>query len=436
MASRRITRSLIVSLVLAGAAHAQSTWFVDASAAAGGDGASWASAFTTLDDALEIAARFDEIWVADGVYKPALPPSGDPRTAEFFVPRDLKLFGGFAGGEPSVDQRAGLFDQTVLSGDIGLPGVATDNCYHVVETWGTVTIDGFRITGGHALGSATPNGAGILLSVGQISFDPDLYQGSGLRLRHSRVDHHTSARGGAIYGQLAAVHFADCRFEDNEATGIGGAVSLQASQARIDLCEFLNNRSGSHGGAFHGASMAVDSTGRPFVGFVGCLFRENRAAGNGGALYLGGSAFSSGKAFLSNCTIALNVASAGGGGIFAQSSSQVPAVCWLENSIVYYNRGPSNQDIFGTLTCWNSIAPGQTGTGVTNVNPKFINVRAKDLRLRPDSSAVDAGDFTRLPFDTTDVDDDGLVTERIPIDLDGTTRVLGGGLDLGAYERP
>lgn len=436
MLHRSLVRSVILSLTLAGAARAQSTWFVDASAAAGGDGSSWASAFTTLDDALEVAQRFDEIWVADGLYTPALPPAGDPRMARFFVPRDLKLFGGFAGGEPSVDQRAGLFDQTVLSGDIGMPGLAGDNCYHVVETWGAVTIDGFRITGGNALGSAEPNGAGILLSIGQISIDPDIFQGSGLRLRHSRIDHHSSSRGGAIYGQLAGVQFSDCIFEDNEATGIGGAISLQASQARIDLCEFVNNRSGSHGGAFHGASMSVDTTGRPFLGFVGCLFRENRAGGSGGALYLGGSAFSSGKAYLSSCTIALNVASAGGGGIFAQTTTQVPAVCWLENSIVFHNRGPSNQDIFGTLSCWNSIAPGQAGPGVTGLNPRFVNVRAKDLRLRPDSPAVDAGDFARLPFDATDVDDDGNVLERIPIDLDGTTRLLGAALDLGAWERP
>ena len=436
MAHRQTLRCLFAVLSLAGAAGAQSTWFVDASAAAGGDGTSWASALTKLDDALELAQRFDEIWVADGVYTPELPGGGDPRTAQFYLPRDLKLFGGFAGGEPSVAQRAGLFDQTVLSGDIGIPGVASDNCYHVIETWGLVTLDGFRITGGNALGSATPNGAGILLSMGQVSVDPDLFQGSGLRLRHSRIDHHTSSRGGAIYGQLAAVHFVDCVFEHNEATGIGGAVSLQASQARIDLCEFIDNRAGGNGGAFHAASITVDSTGRPLVGFVGCLFRENRAIGNGGAIYLGGSAFSSGKAFLSSCTVALNVATAGGGGIYAQTSTQVPARCWLENSIVFHNRGPSDQDIFGALSCWNSIAPGQSGPNVSSANPRFVNVRTKDLRLRQDSPAIDVGDFARLPFDATDVDDDGVVTERVPIDLDGTTRLLGLGLDLGAYERP
>ena len=56
------------------------------------------------------------------------------------------------------------------------------------------------------------------------------------------------------------------------------------------------------------------------------------------------------------------------------------------------------------------------------------------LRLSVNSPAVNAGDRALLPADTLDLDGDGDLTEPIPFDLDGNTRVSGGALDMGAYE--
>ena len=44
--------------------------FVDDNASAGGDGTSWTSAHKYLQDALASAEYGDEIWVAEGTYKP------------------------------------------------------------------------------------------------------------------------------------------------------------------------------------------------------------------------------------------------------------------------------------------------------------------------------------------------------------------------------
>jgi predicted outer membrane repeat protein len=170
--------------------------------------------------------------------------------------------------------------------------------------------------------------------------------------------------------------------------------------------------------------------------FYGCLFQENVAQGSGGALYLGGSSFSSGKALLGNCTVSLNTGAAGGGGIFAQTTTTVPAVGWMRNSIVFYNRGAVAQDIAGTLQVWDSIAPGQSGPGVLALNPRFENVRLKNLALRSDSPGLDIGNLAWLPQDALDVDEDGIFAELLPVDLLGTTRVLGPGIDMGAFERP
>ena len=417
-------------------ARGQNVWHVDASAPPGGSGASWASAFTTLGQALTVAQRYDEIWVADGVYTPPTSTTADPRETAFYIPRDLKLFGGFAGGELSVAARAGLFATTVLSGDIGVAGDDTDNAHHVIRTWGRVTVDGFRIERGNANGAPVPNGGGILCETGQVGTIPGLYEGSTLALRHCTLARNRASRGGALFAQLAGLNVVDCDFEDNESSGNAGALAVQASNGRFDLCRFLRNRAGSNGGAAHLVSIDAFPSGMPVVMFYGCLFQENVAQGSGGALYLGGSSFSSGKALLGNCTVSLNTGAAGGGGIFAQTTTTVPAVGWMRNSIVFYNRGAVAQDIAGTLQVWDSIAPGQSGPGVLALNPRFENVRLKNLALRSDSPGLDIGNLAWLPQDALDVDEDGIFAELLPVDLLGTTRVLGPGIDMGAFERP
>ena len=199
----RLVLRIIACGTLALAARAQVVWHVDASAPAGGNGASWTSAFTTLGAALAVAQRGDEIWVADGTYLPPPSASADPRETAFYVPRDLKLYGGFAGGETSVAARAGLFATTVLSGDLGVLGSDADNAHHVIRTWCEVTIDGFRIERGNAVGAGLvyyPPGSEIQVSAeGALArvvvrvadlralaatLAPDLELGPGTGMRH------------------------------------------------------------------------------------------------------------------------------------------------------------------------------------------------------------------------------------------------------------
>ena len=52
--------------------------YVDQAAAYGGDGTSWSNAFKDLQAALSVAVSSDDIWVADGTYRP-----GALRTSTF-----------------------------------------------------------------------------------------------------------------------------------------------------------------------------------------------------------------------------------------------------------------------------------------------------------------------------------------------------------------
>ena len=75
--------------------------YVDDNASVGGDGTSWATAYQYLQDAIAGVASGDEIWVAEGTYKPdqgAGKTAGD-RTASFNLVNGLGMYGGFKGTE-------------------------------------------------------------------------------------------------------------------------------------------------------------------------------------------------------------------------------------------------------------------------------------------------------------------------------------------------
>ena len=434
---QKLIRGLSITCTLslaASAVSAQGIWYVNQAAPGGGDGASWATAFRSVRSALDAAAGGDQIWVAAGLYSVRDGSLADPRAAEFFVTPDLALYGGFAGNETSLAQRAGLFSATVLSGDIGVIGDPSDNAYHIVRTWGAATIDGFAIVGANAVDAGGPAGA-IFCDIGSAGGQPPLFQGSGLTLRNCTVAHNTATRGAALYGQLANLKVSHCTFEYNTATGMGGAVSLQTSVARFDLCTFRRNHAGGNGGAVQLASIATTPSGRPRVEFFSCLFHDNDALGSGGVAYLGGSQFSSGNGAFTNCTLALNQAGVRGGAICAVTDTQVKARAYLENSIVWSNRAPTDADLAGQQWVWYSIAPGQTGTAVLSGAPLFVSLQQRNFHLRPTSPAIDAGSNALQGLDPLDVDGDGALLEFFPFDLGLQPRVLGASIDMGAYEQ-
>jgi len=118
------------------------TLFVDLEATGNGSGTSWADAFTDLQGALSTAAAsaglVEQIWVAAACYEPSeRSDPTDPRSATFHLVDGVAVFGGFAGGETSLEQRDIVNNETILSGDLlGDDGPdfenIEDNAYHVL----------------------------------------------------------------------------------------------------------------------------------------------------------------------------------------------------------------------------------------------------------------------------------------------------------------
>ncbi|HRX86399.1 MAG TPA: right-handed parallel beta-helix repeat-containing protein [Phycisphaerae bacterium] len=278
--------------------------YVAADATPGGDGESWASAVNDLQVALCRAAGsggvVTQIWVKAGTYRP---DSGGQRTGTFHLADGLAIYGGFAGTEVSLSERRPAQHSSILSGDIGVPGDASDNCYHVVTAdiaSATAVLDGFTITEGNANGADPDDrGAGILV------------RGAGAaRIANCTVTGNTATYGGAgLYCDgTADPQLTDCTFTANIVTGTdwpasGGGLQCQgAASPLLERCVFSAN------GARYGAGIASLFGASPELRH--CVI-ENHAPGagsEGAGLY----AYSNCNVTLTYCVLRANAADYGG----------------------------------------------------------------------------------------------------------------------------
>ncbi|MCK6693791.1 MAG: T9SS type A sorting domain-containing protein [Thermoanaerobaculia bacterium] len=323
-------------------APAQTRYYVNQNASGDATGESWANAFTDLQEALATVTAGDTIWMARGTY---LPTATTDRTISFTLKDGVALYGGFAGTEISLAERNIEQHKTILSGDIGAPGMRTDNAYHVVRGKGlgsATLLDGFYIRHGYSYNDFPPTtihryGAGMLLEGGpgvadskpviQNCFfeDNSAREGGGLCatwtdfsnqpagyypvnpvLRHCVFNRNTASHyGGAFYknGPPAPQDtfiLEDCRFSDNKAfTGQGGGVyfHLTANSAvAIRRCLFERDTSwGDSGGAIAYYVDPGDSLTLYSLMLDSCVFRQNLALEGGAFLFDGFRSFISGN---------------------------------------------------------------------------------------------------------------------------------------------
>jgi hypothetical protein len=281
--------------------------YVDGDAIGANDGSSWADAYNYLQDALAKPLQADdEIWVAEGTYKPDR-GGGQPigsKDATFQLRNGVAIKGGYAGfGEPDPNHRDIDAYKTTLSGDlagndIGDTDLASrvENSYHVVVGSGTdasAVLDGLTISGGRANGavgtSARRNGAGMYNFAGS----PTL---RNCTFRANLAD----VRGGAIVSESSNSTMTDCTFFRNVALAYeGGGICMSDSSPTLTRCIFRENHADDNcGGAIH----CSGSGSRPQI--VSCTMAKNSAA-VGGAI----SARTYSWPELTNCILWANTAS-------------------------------------------------------------------------------------------------------------------------------
>lgn len=461
---------------------------VSATAAPGGDGTSWATAFAKLQDALTCVraggacAGVTEIWVKKGVYYPdegSGITDGDGTSMFAMVP-GVSMYGGFAGGEIERAQRNAAANLTVLSGDIGQDDGNTDadfvesrpatvgtNSVHVLIATGTAaapigrgtTIDGFTVTAGSGIG-----GSGMLCTA---------TSGGACSPTISHVvfsGNKSSQAGGAVLLSSAgnttiSPRLVDVVFTGNEAGSNGGALGAFTGTTDVVAPELVratftgNQSDASNGGAVwlvgsagsictprlvgvtftNNMTAAVNAGGAVYVDtcsptFADALFYRNTAGagsvdtqGAGGAMYVTGSGVTS----IVNATFALNGAAGDGGALYANvdaaNAPQLTNVIAWGNTTKYGTIAEIGTS--GGIAIASSLVAGgcpalATCTGVIASDPQFVDLASGDLRLQINSPALDAGDLSAVPSDVTDVDEDGDTSERLPLDVALKPRVV------------
>ncbi len=418
--------------------------FVNVNAFGVKNGNSWATAYSSIQDALTEAVNGDEIWVAKGTYKPT---TTTDRAISFNMKTGVTIRGGFVVGDDQVTDADPVVNETILSGEIGSPGIA-DNSLHVVKASSVASwkLDGFIIQGGNASLGGNPNGGGMLVSLA-----------NNWAIQRCVFKSNTSTNGGgALLITGSSGVFSNCDFLGNTAGGAGGAINYQQGVGHFVNCRFIGNSlpANASGGAIH--ILSSGTVGNP-AKFHGCLFASNSTFASGGAISL---AFSSAE--ILGCTIVDNSAIGDTGGISASDSTLT-----LSNSIMRGNvgtgpglelqqvsvTGSTVTDSFNCIEGLDNVAPFN-GVGSVDLDPLFFDPDGPnnipgdlddDYSLRTLSPCIDSGDGSKTCKDLGDADGDGIVIEALQLDINGNIRLYNDVrpdtgapaftfVDMGAYE--
>jgi len=346
--------------------------YVDTGAPACGDGTSWPTAYKYLQDALAVAQSGDEIWVAEGTYRPdedCIHPDGTgDRGTSFQLKNNVAIYGGFPSGGGGWEDRD-PDNETILSGDLNGDDPANiapadllnhprraENSHNVVKstrcTEATI-LDMLIITGGNAnISGSAENGAGMFNfdngnpTVRNCVFIRNSARnyGGGFLSQHSRskpmlincrfMMNYAYYGGGMCNQTSSAPTLINCVFRDNLANRDGGAISNDVGSPKLENCEFHENIANRHGGAIYNNQSYPDLSGCNFIqntansqggaihstkskpSITGCEFKQNTAGNNGGGVYNDQS-----DSDVISCTFTENISGDKGGGIFTQRSN-------------------------------------------------------------------------------------------------------------------
>lgn len=395
----KIILSILTLVVSTFFLPAQSIIYVDSSQVSSGNGLSWASAYSSFQQALEVAQPGQQIWVAKGTYVPSKDFSGnvptDLKKTTFTLRKGVKIYGGFGGTETHIRQRNWRANKSVLSGfhgpkqsEVVVRGDSIDS---------TACLDGFYIT--------------------------------------KSKGNDNSIRGGGIFLRYSNLILSNLVIHNNESY-CGGGIGMQYSSPKlINLHIYGNNiistNNDSGGGVF------VEQ-GHPDL--INCLIVQNTSPAAGG-----GIACRNASPVLHNVTISGNIAPGfpvSGGMRNVSNTQALASLPLVYNSIIeggIHNSIYSQPKFSNCIGVWGRIGGIDTVMGIDGGSNLDTSVYYTDSAngnyiAAHCSPNIDAGDNQYLPKDFLDLDYDGDTTELLPVDLFGRPRLQNGVVDMGAFE--
>ncbi|MGA2231471.1 MAG: right-handed parallel beta-helix repeat-containing protein [Tepidisphaeraceae bacterium] len=455
------------------------TIYVDQNATGGNTGADWADAYTSLQTALSAAGADSPssnntitINVAEGTYSPGSSP-----TNTFQLLDDVTLNGGYPTGGAMTGNPTQF--PTVLFGGVGV----NETEVTATATDATAVLDGFTIENLEDFSNkSTANGGGMLIGTGSptidnCTFSEDYALNGGAVYNNGSPTFNNCTfssdscgdNGGAMYnaGSASAI-LNNCTFTDNdEAYNVGGAIadfsssSLTMTNGSIDGAfsgALPNGPEGDGAGIYvqstgtvsitnvtfdrngdNGNGTAIDLVSSGTANITNCVFIDNSGSGTtaGGAIYTS----STGAFTLVDCAFTGNLGDVGQGMYVVQGSPSLINCTFSGNGSTFYDEtGAAFYVAGGSPTLTNCILYGDTaeisgnptvtdsdiegdftGTGNIGYDPMFSTVANGTQQLTAHSPAINAGSNAAVPGGVT-------------TDAAGNPRIVGGVVDMGAYE--
>jgi hypothetical protein len=386
--------------------------YVNASATGANNGTSWTDAFTSLSAAMELNCTNYDVWIAKGTYKPTTKfdtnNSGttDAREETFYINRDFKLYGGFAGTETALSQRNIAANPTILSGDIGTVNTNTDNAFHIILIEGdatssalNVTLDGLTLENANAnFVAGAPNN--INLNGGAI-FCRNSTNGKHINLtvNECTIKNNFAYGGSVIYCEATNAGWINPTItksiiHDNSIIATDGNLRFYTTSGgwiipRITNCIFHSNNS-----TIITSATDDNSMGNADISVMNCTFANNTAG---------------------NATIRLietdrDIANVRNSIIWSNTAKR-----YSGERLKFYNSILDDGTIDGTVHLYSSTVDT---IDCKETDPLFVDAANHNYRITLNSPARDYGLSAGAPS----------------TDIGGFPRPYGNAVDLGVYE--
>jgi cysteine-rich repeat protein/predicted outer membrane repeat protein len=259
--------------------------YVDVDATGANDGTSWQDAFTSVQAAMLTAGVNDELWVAEGEYRPVMPNAPVVSLATC-----VNIYGGFIGTEDSPLQRPTPLAPTLFDGDVDDDDAVrlyADNSRHVIvgAMVDLVRVDGVSVTGGRAIGGGQDDdGGGAMLIDSNVDFVDVAFSAN-----------HAAGRGGGIFADGSTADITRGVFTENSGLEGGGlhiVTDVGDGPSELDQCAWVANTASLGAGLY--------AYGPAPIHVLDSTFGQNAADVDGGAMWMGSPGTTTSVAFEAN----------------------------------------------------------------------------------------------------------------------------------------
>jgi hypothetical protein len=204
-------------------------------------------------------------------------------------------------------------------------------------------------------------------------------------------------------------------------TLIGNPIGGGAYESVLTNCAIINNNPGvgAENSTLYNCLVSNNAVGLDFCAATGCKIVGNQYFEDAGGAY-GGT--------LTNCLLTENICASGGGAAANATLVNCTVVnngggvggvnrCYLYSCIIYDNTNGNYLNPLAINYCCTYPLPGTGYFNITN-DPLYVNV-ASNFHLQSTSPCINSGNNIYVSAAT---------------DLDGNPRIVGGTVDVGAYE--